>query len=49
MTLRRGYYNLALRQVTYFFNKVILYIQKHTVIFVQVYPNPFIGKQIMHI
>jgi len=36
LTLRRGYYNHALRQVAYLFNKVILCIQEHAVMFVQV-------------
>ena len=49
MTLRRGYYNHALRQVAFLFNKVIICIQEHAVMFVQVYANPFIGKRIMNI
>jgi len=49
LTLRRGYYNHVLRQVTFLFNKVILCIPKHAVMFVQVYANPFIGKRIMNI
>jgi len=42
-TLRRGYYNHALRQVAYLFHKVVLCIQEHTVMLVQVYANSFIG------
>jgi len=49
LTLRGGYYNHALRQVAYWLNKVILCIQEHAVMFVQVYANPFIGKRIMNI
>jgi len=48
LTLRRGYYNHALRQVANLLNKAILCIQEHAVMFVQVYANPFIGKRIMH-
>jgi len=36
LTLRKGYYNEALRQVAYLFNKVIFFIQEHAVMFVQV-------------
>ena len=49
LTLRRGYYNHALWQVAYLFNKVILCIQEHAVIFVLVYANTFIGKLIINI
>jgi len=49
LTLRRGYYNHALRQVAYLFNIVILCILEHAVMFVQVYTNPCIGKRIMGI
>ena len=48
LTLRGRYYNHALGQVAYLFNKVILCIQEHVVMFVQVYANPFIGKRIMY-
>jgi len=48
LTLRRVCYNHALRQVAYLFNKVILCIQEHAVMFVQVYANPLIGKRIMN-
>jgi len=37
LTLRRGYYNHAFRQVAYLFNKVIICIHEHAVVFVQVY------------
>jgi len=40
LTLRWGFYNHALGQVTYLFNKEILCIQRHAVMFVQVYANP---------
>jgi len=46
---RGGYYSYAIRQVAYLFNKVILCIQKHAVMFVQVYSNPYIDEQIMNI
>ena len=49
LALGRGYYNHALRNVAYVCNKVILGIQEHAVMFVQVYANPFIGKRIMNI
>jgi len=44
-----GYYNHTLRQVANLFNKVILCVQRYATMFVQVYANPFIGKQIMNI
>jgi len=40
LTLRGRYYNHALGQVAYLFNKVILCIQEHAVMFGQVYANP---------
>ena len=49
MTLSGGNYNNALGQVANLFNKVILCVQGHAVIFVQVYTNPFIGECIMNI
>jgi len=49
MTLRGGYYNHDLRQVANLFNKVILCIQEHAVMFVQVYAYPFIGKRNMNV
>ena len=42
LTLRRGYYNRPLRKVANLFVKVILCFQRHTVMFVQVYANPYI-------
>jgi len=39
-TLCWRYYNHALRQVANLFNKVILCVQIHTTMFVQVYANP---------
>jgi len=48
-TLRYSYYNHALGQVAYLFNKVILCVQRHATMFVQVYANPFIGERIMNI
>jgi len=49
LTLGRDYYNHALLQVAYLFNKVILCIQEHAVMFVQVNVHPSIGKLIMNI
>ena len=49
LTLRGGYYNYTLRHVANLFNKVILCIQGHAVMSVQVYANSFIGKRIMNI
>jgi len=46
LTLRWGYYNHPLRQVANLFNKVILCVQSHVNMFVQVYTNPFIGERI---
>ena len=48
LTFHRGYYNHALRQVVYFFNKVIICIQEHSVMVVQVYAYSFIGKRFMN-
>jgi len=42
------YYNDALKQVAYLFNKVIRCIQGLSVMFVQVYAYSFIGKRIMN-
>jgi len=47
LTLPWGYYNHALREVAYLFNKVILCVQIHKTMFVQVYANTFIGERIM--
>ena len=49
LRLRWGYYNHALRQVANLFNKVIICVQRHAFMFVQVYPNPFIGERILNI
>jgi len=49
LTLRGGYYNHALGRVAYLFNKEILSIQGHAVMFVKILANPFIGKRIMNI
>jgi len=49
LTLRRGFYNHALRKVAYLFNKVILCVQRHATMFVQGYANPLIGERIMNI
>jgi len=49
MTLRCGYYYYALRQVANLFNKVWLCVQRHAVMFVQVYTYSFIGERIMNI
>ena len=48
LTLRWGYFNhtLALGQVTNLFNKVILCIQGHAVMFVQVCANPSLVKRL---
>ena len=49
LTLRGGYYNHALRQESNLFNKVIIYVQRHATMFVQVYANHFKGERIMNI
>jgi len=49
MTLRRGYYKHALRQMANLFNKVFLCVKRHATMFVQIYANPFIGERIMNI
>ena len=48
-TLRLGHYNHSLRQVANLFNKVILCVQGHVTMFIQVHANPFIGERIMNI
>ena len=47
--LRWSYYNRTLRQVANLFNKVILCVERHATMLVQVYANPFIGEWIMNI
>ena len=49
LTLRWGCYNHSLRQVANLFNKVILCVQRHVTMFVQVYANSLNGEQIMNI
>jgi len=47
LVLRWGYYNHAIGQVANLFNKVILCVQRHATMAVQVFTNPFIGQRIM--
>jgi len=49
LTLRWGYYNHAIQQVANLLKKVILCVQRHVTMFVQVYAYPFIGERIMNI
>jgi len=46
LTLRGGYFNHALGQVAFLFNIVILCIQEHAVMFVQVYVNPLLVNEL---
>ena len=49
LTLRWGYLNHALKQVAFLLNEIILCVQRHTTMFVQVYANYFIDERIMMI
>jgi len=42
-------YDHALKQVANLFNKVVVWFQRHALMFVKEYANPFIGKRIMTI